>query len=154
MRMVFLIVVLAGGLFYSWVAFADLNFLTNRGRLGPGFFPRIIGVGMVLMTLWVLIQEVRSPAIAAGNAGEDETGAGWSDVVTLIALALGYAVVLRLFGGFLATLIFLAVALSVLNRGRPLQNAIIAVAVPSGVYLLFDRILNANTPPALIDLPF
>ena len=71
----------------------------------------------------------------------------------LMALALGYAVLLRLFGGLVATVIFLAVALSLLNRGKPLKNALISVLVPAFVYLLFDRILNANMPPALIDLP-
>jgi hypothetical protein len=30
----------------------------------------------------------------------------------------------------------------------------VAVIFPTCVYLLFDRVLNANMPPALIDLPF
>ena len=64
------------------------------------------------------------------------------------------AVLLRLFGGFVATVIYLAVALAILNRRRHLQNGILAVAVPSGVYLLFDSLLNANMPPALFDMPF
>lgn len=148
MRVVFLVVLLAGAVFYSYVAFADLAFLTRTGRLGPGFFPRVIGVAALAMTLWALADELRRTR----NMAEDEPG-GWRDAVVLIALALGYAVLLRLFGGFVATLVYLAVALTILNPGRYLNNGLIAVLVPAGVYLVFDRILNANMPPGLFELP-
>ena len=147
MRVIFLIVLLAGAVFYSYVAFADLAFLTRTGRLGPGFFPRIIGVSAILIVLWALVDALRAKAPAEGDAQQ------WKDVVVLIALAIGYAVLLRLFGGFVATLLFLMATLSVLNRGKPVQNAVIAILVPVAVYLLFDRALNANMPPALFALP-
>jgi hypothetical protein len=35
------ILLLAGS--YTWIAFAELALLSSAGRLGPGFFPRIIG---------------------------------------------------------------------------------------------------------------
>ena len=44
MRIGFLLVLLAGSVFYSYVAFADLSFMTRTGRLGPGFFPRLVGM--------------------------------------------------------------------------------------------------------------
>jgi putative tricarboxylic transport membrane protein len=154
MRIVFLLAVLGGAVFYSYIAFLDLNFLTRTGRLGPGFFPRIVGVGMVVTTIWALLDALRARklAIAGGGPGEDE--GSWRDGVTLILLALGYAILLRLFGGFVATVIYLGVALTILNPGRHLQNAAVAVILPACVYLLFDRLLNANMPPALFDLPF
>lgn len=147
MRLIFLIVLLAGAIYYSYVAFADLNFMTRTGRLGPGFFPRLIGVSAIVILLWALFDERK-------NAGtEGQSSAEWRDVAILIALAIGYAVLMRIFGGFVSTVIFLAAALSVLNRGRTIQNAIIALLVPAAVYLLFDQVLNASMPPALIDLP-
>lgn len=150
MRLAFLLVVLAGAIFYSYIAFVDLSFMTRSGRLGPGFFPRIVGVIAMVFIAWSVFDAMRD------RASDDAGGANsaWSDALLLMALAVGYAVLLRLFGGFVATVIYLAVALSILNRGRYLQNAILAIAVPSGVYLLFDRLLNANMPPALFDLPF
>jgi hypothetical protein len=147
MRIAFLLVLLAGGIYYSYVAFVDLNFLTRSGRLGPGFFPRLIGVMMILFTLWTLADALRA-------GGQEEEPGWWRDILIVMALALCYGVLLRLFGGFVATFAFLAVALSILNRGRHVQNATISVLVPSGVYLLFDQLLNANMPPALIELPF
>ena len=158
MRIAFLVAVLGGAVFYSYIAFFDLSFLSRSGRLGPGFFPRIIGVGMALFTIWAMLDALRDRrALAAGGAkGENDAPSGsWADAALLVALALGYAVLLRLFGGFVATLIYLGVTLSLINPGRHLQNAAVAVLLPVGVYLLFDRLLNANMPPALFDiLPF
>ena len=150
MRLAFLLVVLAGAIFYTYVAFLDLSFMTRSGRLGPGFFPRIVGVTAIVFIGWSVFDAMRD----RHSREMGGTSSGWSDAFILIALAVGYAVLLRLFGGFPATVIYLAVALSLLNRGKHLQNAILAVTIPGGVYLLFDRLLNANMPPALFDLPF
>ena len=150
MRLAFLLAVLAGAIFYTYVAFVDLSFMTRSGRLGPGFFPRIVGVSAVVFLAWAFLDALRD------REGEDASGPNsrWSDVWLLMALALGYAALIRLFGGFPATVIYLAVGLSILNRGRHLRNGILALAIPTGVYLLFDNLLNASMPPALFNLPF
>ena len=147
MRIAFLIVLLAGGVFYTYLAFADLGFMTRTGRLGPGFFPRIIGISAVVITLWAIADELRNRHEPEGDLQQ------WRDVFILIALAVCYAVLIRLFGGFVSTFIFRAVTLSVLNPGHMVKNLLTSVLVPGCVYLLFDRLLNANMPPALFDLP-
>ena len=147
MRIAFTLVLLTGAIFYSYIAFGDLSFMTRTGRLGPGFFPRVIGITAIVVILWTFIDELRASKIS-----NDEEHY-WGDVVLLIALAVGYAVLLRLLGGFIATIIFLCVTLFFLNPGQHLKNLIVSILVPSGVYLLFDRVLNANMPPALFALP-
>ncbi len=147
MRVAFMIALLAGAVFYSYVAFNDLNFMTRTGRLGPGFFPRIIGVVAIVVTIWAILDELRR-----GRMSDEDDEGSWLDVVLLMALAVGYAVLIRLFGGFIATFVFLAVTLMILNRGQLIKNMAVAVLVPGFVYLLFDRILNANMPPALFEL--
>lgn len=148
MRIAFLFVVLAGAVFYTYIAFADLNFMTRTGRLGPGFFPRVIGLLLIAFTAWSLLDALRQ------RTGPADVKAGvWGDVGLIIAFAVGYAVLLRLFGGFPATVIYLAATLSLINRGQHLQNAVLSIVLPAGIYLLFDKVLNANMPPALIDLP-
>ncbi len=157
MRIVFLVALLGGAVFYSYVAFIDLSFFNQRGRPGAGFFPRIVGVAMVVLVLWAMVDALRDRRAAATNGFHDglgDTGSGWQDAAKLVLLALTYAVLLRIFGGFVSTIIYLGLALSVLNPGRHLQNALVAVIMPIVVYLLFDRLLNASMPPALIDLPF
>lgn len=148
MRIVFLIAVLAGAIYYTYVAYMDLSFLTRSGRLGPGFFPRLVGTAMVALTLWTLIDALRE------RSAPDEAAGAWGDVAKLIALAIGYAVLLRLLGGFPATVIYLGITLVFINPGRHVQNAILTVVIPCCIYLLFDRLLNASMPPALLNLPF
>lgn len=157
MRIVFLLALLSGAIFYSYIAFFDLGFLTRTGRIGPGFFPRIVGMTMVVMTLWAIVDALRDRrAMAAGAAaGPNDAPEGlWRYVIVLLLLVLGYAVLLRVFGGLVATVMYLGLALFIFNPGRHLQNALVAVIFPGSVYFAFDRLLNANMPPALITLPF
>ena len=157
MRIVFLVALLGAAIFYSYIAFAELGFMTRTGRLGPGFFPRIVGLAMVGMTLLAILDALRDRArVAAGGTpgAEDAPYGRWRDFALLLTLALGYAVLLRLFGGLIATVLYLGLALTLLNPGKHAQNALVAVLFPIAVYLLFDRVLNAGMPPALIDLPF
>jgi putative tricarboxylic transport membrane protein len=146
MRVAFFFVILFGALFYTYVAFFDLSFLSRTGRLGPGFFPRLIGVSAVILIIWVIADALR----AGRNVRSDNNR--WDDVVPLILLAVSYAVLLRLFGGFLATLVYLVITLALINRGKHFQNAILSVVIPTAVYLLFDKLLNVNMPPALFML--
>ncbi len=96
-----------------------------------------------------------APLAAGGPPGADDAPDGrWRDFVLLMVMAISYAVLIRLFGGFVATIVYLVVGLSLLNPGRHITNALVAVLFPVAVYLLFDRVLNASMPPALIDLPF
>lgn len=148
MRIAFYLALLAGGALYARVAFAELDFLTRSGRPGPGFFPRIIGASLIAATLWALLDSPRASERGIG------VGGSLRDLVPLLALAIGYAALLRLTGWFPATFAFLAAALSFLNRGRHIQNASIAVGAPIGIYILFDRLLNASMPPAPPWLPF
>lgn len=147
MRIPFLVAVMAAGVFYSYIAFVDLGFMTRTGRLGPGFFPRIIGISVIVLSIWAILDERRSVE------SKDEYLGFWRDAALMIGLALVYAVLLRLFGGYLATVAFLMMALTVLNKGRLRQNVLLSLLIPTGVYALFDLVLNANMPPGLISLP-
>ncbi|MEM9392770.1 MAG: tripartite tricarboxylate transporter TctB family protein [Pseudomonadota bacterium] len=147
MRIPFLVALMAAAVFYSYIAFVDLNFMTRTGRLGPGFFPRIIGIAMIALCIWAILDELRSQ-----KSSDDYLGY-WRDAIVIIGMALVYAVLLRVLGGYLATIAFLMMALTVLNRGRLKQNLLLALLIPTGVYALFDRVLNANMPPGLIALP-
>lgn len=147
MRITFLLAIMAAGVFYSYIAFTDLSFMTRTGRLGPGFFPRIVGVLTIVLSMWAIVDELRKQRPVGEDAGY------WRDVAMLVAIALVYAVLLKVFGGFLATILFLLMALSVLNPRRYRQNLSLAVIIPVMVYLLFDVLLNANTPPGLVPFP-
>lgn len=147
MRVGFLLALLAGGVFYSYFAFAELHFLSAAGRLGPGFFPRIIGIGLIAVCLLGLSQDI------ARMRSDDMRSAFWPSVLAVAALSAGMIWLFTLVGGALAMAAFLLAALSILNRGRVLQNLVITVFLPLGVYFLFDVWLNASLPEGRLPLP-
>jgi hypothetical protein len=55
-------------------------------------------------------------------------------------------------GGLGAMVLFLAVALAAFNRGRWLQNALLALILPAIIYLMFRVWLNAAWPRGLLPL--
>lgn len=137
-------VLLCAGL-YSYYAFTELSWLSSAGRIGPAFFPRIIGLALVALSAWSLAADWHAPG--------SRIAGGWRAAALLALLSGLFVAALDVLGGLLAMIAFMAAALAVFNRGRWLQNALLALALPAGMYLLFKVWLNAGVPRGLI-LPF
>lgn len=149
MKAIFLIAVLCVALLYTYTAFAELTFLTMTGRLGPAFFPRIIGVLLLLSCLYNLFVLAHQ----SGQDRSDDEGGDWRITGAIVGLSTAFVALLDVLGGLPAMVLFLLVALSLLNRGRLLQNLLISLLLPTGIYLLFDVWLEASMPKGLIPLP-
>jgi len=137
-------VLLCAGL-YSYYAFTELSWLSSAGRIGPAFFPRIIGLALVVLSVWSLA--------ADGHAPAERVAGGWRAAALLALLSGLFVAALDVLGGLLSMIAFMAAALAVFNRGRWLQNALLALALPAGMYLLFKVWLNAGVPRGVL-LPF
>ena len=146
MRAGFLLAVLALALGYTASAFTQLAWLSQAGRLAPGFFPRIVGVSLVALSLYSLYADRR-------NAQPLESP-DWGAAGTIALLCAALVVLLEILGGLLSMVLFMAAALYCFNRGRPLQNALIALILPGTVYVLFRVWLNAAMPRGMLPLPF
>lgn len=147
MRIAFLLAVLMVSLFYTYTAFADLGFLSRTGRLGPGFFPRIIGIALVaccLASLWPDFRKMQTDEVQSSY---------WQTLFLIVALTGGFVLSLTILGGPLAMALFLMVTLSYLNRGRHGLNLAVAVLMPASIYFLFDVWLNASMPEGILPLP-
>jgi putative tricarboxylic transport membrane protein len=144
MRAVFTILILCVSVFYTYWAFADLSFLSSAGRLGPGFFPRIIGIALILACLAELVMNF------SHRPAEVETSEHTRTVAHIGGLSIAFVVVMYFLGGYVGMIGFLLAALTLLNRGRPLQNVAMALLLPLGVYLLFEAWLNAAVPPGVL----
>lgn len=144
MRLAFTAAILCLALFYTYWAFAELSFLSSAGRLGPGFFPRIIGVALIAACLLTL----------AGDLKRREGGVSsyWQITLVVAALSGAFILVLNVLGGPLAMVLYMLVTLSVLNRGKAVQNVAVSVGLPVALFLLFDVWLNASMPPGLLGL--
>lgn len=113
---------------------------------GPGLFPLLAGLTMTLASLIALVAESRVPSIAPAGRGES-----FRRVPMLVAVLVGYALVLKP-GGFLAASTALAaLALVILGRRRPWPIAAIAIALGAGCYLTF-RLLGVPLPSGALGL--
>lgn len=147
MRIAFTIAILCVSAVYTYFAFVELPFLSSAGRLGPGFFPRILGVSLLVLALYDLFADLRR------RRRENDISPYWG-VTLVVALLSGLFVVgLEVLGGLLGMIAFMLASLFYLNRRQPLVNLTISILVPLGTYVLFRSWLNAAMPEGLIPLP-
>jgi hypothetical protein len=148
MRLAFTATILCLAVLYTYWAFADLSFLSSTGRLGPGFFPRIVGLLLIATCVLTL----------AGDLKERHPDRGlssfWRITLVVAVLSGAFVLLLEILGGPLAMVVYMLATLAVLNPGRPMQNVAISIGLPLALFLLFDRWLNASIPPDALGLPW
>jgi putative tricarboxylic transport membrane protein len=155
-RSLFLIVLLVILAIYTRMAF-DMEWRTVAGRIGPGFFPRIIGVLALLITAWALAKSLRVGAVVDEDEVGGEEEAGEADLgkhpIPLLLVIAASVVLLVLFeplGMIITCALFLAATLFLLNRGHTVTNIAVSLGVPILVYLLFQSLLNAGLPDGIL----
>jgi len=148
MRLAFTAAILCLALLYTYWAFADLRFWSAAGRLGPGFFPRIVGLILIAACVLTLAGDLRA------RRPDDALSAFWRVTLVVAALSAAFVLLLEVLGGPLAMVVYMLATLSVLNPGRSLQNVAISTGFPLALFLMFDRWLNASIPPDALGLPW
>ena len=78
----------------------------------------------------------------------------WRITVVVAALSGAFTLLLEILGGPLATVVYMLATLTLLNRGRTIQNVAISLGLPLALFLLFDRWLNASIPQDSLGLPW
>jgi putative tricarboxylic transport membrane protein len=137
-----------------------MEWRTHAGRIGPGFFPRILGFTAIAVTIAAAVREILSrpksktvtQAEAADEAAESDLGRHPLALVAFIAAAAVFVALFGVLGAALAGVLFLGVTLWFLDPEHHIRAVIIAVAVPVLLYLAFQIGLNAGLPQGI--LPF
>ena len=148
MRLAFTAAILCLAVFYTYWAFADLSFLSSAGRLGPGFFPRIVGLLLIVAFIFNLAGDLKARHADGGLSSF------WRITVLVAALSGVFVLLLEVLGGPLAMVLYMLTTLMVLNRGKMIQNVAISLGLPLMLFLLFDRWLNASLPTDSLGLPW
>lgn len=153
-RVVFFAGLLLLVLGYTEMAF-ELEWRTTAGRIGPGFFPRIIGILGALICLGALVNSLRGHG--GGEVDDGEAESGEADLgrhpLLLLAVTGGGAAMVMVFlvlGAVVTGAVFMFFVLALLNPRAWVLNAVLSIAVPLGLYLLFQTALNSGLPPGLL----
>jgi putative tricarboxylic transport membrane protein len=162
-RLVFLASLTALAVAYTVMAFG-MEWRIQNGQIGPGFFPRFVGVATVVgclvaiaLTLSGRGATTSSPDPAedadfempAAVADDDGSTAPWATAL-VVGCAVIYFVFFEPLGALLASVVFLALSLTIVNRGHHRSNAAVSVLLPVGLYLLFEVFLDAGLPPGVV----
>ncbi|WP_413700610.1 tripartite tricarboxylate transporter TctB family protein [Psychromonas sp. KJ10-10] len=131
-----------------------LNLFDFNGRPGAGFFPLLIGIGLVVFTGYNVYKDKK---IMATNKADDDVNQNISEskvyakdtlvVAVLITLLIA---ILNTIGALLSMVLFMVAFLAYFNPGKKTQNIIYSIAFPAFIYLLFDVWLNAGLPDGLL----
>lgn len=154
-KTVFLGLILVVLAVYTEMAFG-LEWRTAAGRIGPGFFPRIVGFLGLAVTLWSLAVAVRSPESAdevvplEDEVGDADLGKHPRLLAIMVVAAAAFVFTLVLLGAIVSSALFLFLMLWLLNRNHLVLNIVISIALPLGLYLLFQSLLNAGLPNGIL----
>jgi len=131
-----------------------IRVLPVYSRIGPRFFPYLVGVGAVVCGVLLLIGALRGFK-SEPEGGEDVDPEVRDNLrpVLVIAVALTAGAALMKPAGFVsaATLIFSGVALAFGSR-RQLRDLAIGLLLSLAAYLAFTRLLSLTLPAGVLPL--
>jgi putative tricarboxylic transport membrane protein len=147
------VVVLAVGLFLYYEA-DHFEFERASGQIGPGAWPKLVLLLMLVTALWGIVSALRGGKPAAAADAETEEAEKLVRppeihpfrVWIAVATTLIYLFVLPLFGFFLSTIAF-SCALMVLGQfRRPVPLALLSVAIALFFMFTFMRLVYVSLP--------
>lgn len=153
-KVIFLAVLLLVLAAYTQISFEMLA--TVGGRIGPGFFPRVIGGAAAVLTLIALVQSMRTGSGEEDTVdleedmGEGDLGRHPKAMIITIALTMVLVATLTSLGAIVSGVIFMFVLLWFLNRTHLVMNIVLSLGLPLGMYLLFQTVLNSGLPEGIL----
>ena len=131
-------------------------FESTRLRIGSfrvpqtGFFPRVLGFLLVLLTLIELLRALRQTESA--NAPGKIASEGWFRIGAILATMIGFALVLERLGFLLATFILMVLLLRAIEAPRWPKVLIVALVTSLLSYGLFAWLLGVPLPAGILGI--
>jgi putative tricarboxylic transport membrane protein len=141
---------LAGaGLFWTALVAADGDFSLQ----GPRLAPVVVTAGWVIIAGFYLAMQFRpQPAPAEDAEEETEEKPGWLAPAGVAAALVGFAVALEYAGFVVSAALFIVAVSRVLGSRSLIRDVIVAVILPTAVYLAFTRLLDIFLPAGVLPL--
>ena len=120
--------------------------------IGPGFYPRIILIGLALASAILVVQDFLNAraAVPAAVPAQPPARRNYRIVVIAFAIVGAYVWLLPLLGFRIATILFVGALQAALGAPRSLRQwavlAAIALATTAAAYFVFERYLLVLLP--------
>ncbi|HNY99539.1 MAG TPA: tripartite tricarboxylate transporter TctB family protein [Rectinema sp.] len=144
------------GLVYSITALR-LPQMAMGDRLGPKIFPYFVGIVTIITGIAMILQD-RNPEKRSKKVdfGFKEHKNVWIKIGLLTIAGIIFGLVIDGLGYMIATALFMFFVSMLINRGKLVQNIVIAVLFSVVTYFVFGVALKLSLPRGIIEtmLPF
>ena len=131
------------------------NSSTFETDVGSNFVPMLCSLGIAILSAIHMIDAFldRDPAY---SAEPEKTTAARSDLLrgaATIGLLLAYVACFRKIGFLVSSIVYLFLQLMVFSprdKRRWILNAVLAVVLPTVIYVLFVHVMNYMLPPGIL----
>ncbi len=124
-------------------------------RVSPRVFPQLVGIGMLLVGVWYVIDVVRKPnPLSAGEDSEDVDITADVNWTTLILIGVGltaFALLVQRAGFAIAAGVMFAICSTAMGAKNILLNVGIGLVLGLAVYLMFDTWLGVRLPAGWLE---
>lgn len=120
----------------------------GAGDPGAGFWPAMLGALLILLAVILFFVTIKNAKELEQKTFTISTPAN-KRVYVMMALVVGFCVVLYFLGFYIATVLFLPVVMYILEVRSPKKIVITTAATLVGIYVVFDTLLKISLP-----LPF
>ena len=123
---------------------------------GPRLFPILISIAAITAGALLCFSDRRYGSSGPVGMRWVEDRAVWIKIFIIMALGVTYGLVLDTWGYLLATGTFMLCATMLINRGRYVQNLLLAFLFPAVTYGAFALALKLSLPRGILEnlLPF
>lgn len=150
-----LIAVIVGGIYI--ITAMGLKKPMIGDNVGPRLFPYIVGIAAVIAGVVLIIQD-RLPGKASKKAdfGFVKDKAIWIKIALTTVVGIAYGLVMDSLGFIIPTTLFMIFITTLINKGKLVQNLIIAISFSAITYGVFGVALKLSLPRGIIEqmLPF
>jgi len=145
-----LIAVIVGGIYL--VTTMLLPEMTMGDRLGPKLFPTIVGIIALVSGIILIIQD-RKPGKAskAPDFGFIKHKDLWLKILLTTVVGIVYGLVMDSLGFIIPTIFFMFFISTLINKGRLVQNIIVAVSFALIAYGIFGMALKLSLPRGFLE---
>ncbi|WP_350276002.1 tripartite tricarboxylate transporter TctB family protein [Kribbella sp. HUAS MG21] len=113
---------------------------------GPRFFPLLVTVAWLVLSVAYLVEGLRAPRTARAS------GRGWFEPVAVSALLVLYALLVVPLGYLIATALLFFAAARVLGSRQLVRDIVVSVVLAVVVYVAFTQFLDISLPAGVLGL--